>query len=275
MKRTLTLTASYLILFLCVILFLGPIVWMVYISFQPDAVAAKRLGLTMTQTANFLTNYRFIFAIRPILKIALNSLIVTVVTVLSTVILGSMTAYAITKLEFSAKNIILSLILISVMFPVYINMVPLFLIVRKLKLINTLLGAMVPHFIYGLGVFLFRQFYMGFPTDLLDSARINGYGELKIWAAIVVPLSKSAMSAVSIITFFKVYEDAIWPMIVIKNEAKMTASQMIVLFQSGTYNMNMGVSAALGVIFTIPVIILFLVTQKNFITSITMSGMKE
>ena len=266
----------YLILMILVVFFLGPIVWMVNISLDPDTVAIARIqpGINNDE-ANSLINFQFLFSIRPILRIALNSLIVTVTTVLTTLLFGSMTAYAISKLRFIGRNMILSLVLISVMFPIYINMVPLFLIVRNLNLINKLLGAMVPHFIYGLGVFLFRQFYISFPDDLLDAARISGYGELRIWLSIVVPLSKPAISAVSIITFFKVYEDAIWPMIVIKNESMMTASQMIVLFQSGTYNINKGVSAALGVIFTIPIIVLFLTTQKNFITSITMSGMKQ
>ena len=146
---------------------------------------------------------------------------------------------------------------------------------RELGIFNTLSAAMIPHLINGLAVFLFRQFYLGLPDELLEAGRIDGCSELRIWASIVFPLSKPVIVAVSILTFFKVYEDVIWPLIVIKDELTMTASQTIVLFLSGTYNMDMGVTAALGTIFTLPIVILFFMLQKHFVQGITMTGLKS
>lgn len=244
-------------------------------SLIADQVSLRHFnGNTSAGGSTLLINYRFITSIRPVSRAIVNSIIVSGGATLSTIFFGSMTGYALVKLKFTGRLVLLSLVLISVMFPVYINMVPLFLITKKLGLINTLFAAMIPHLIYGLGVFLFRQFYMTFPDELLDAARVDGYGELKLWLSIVFPLSGATAGAVGIITFFKVYEDVVWPLIVIKKDDFMTASQLISLFQSGTYNMNVGITTALGSLCTLPIIILFLFLQKSFVRSIALAGIK-
>lgn len=246
------------------VFFLGPIVMMFVESFKKGNIQSLTLD-----------NYIFLFELKPVLRIALNSIIISGLTTLTTILFGSMAGYALAKLRFFGRELLLAIVLISVMFPVYVNIVPLFLIVRSLGIFNTLTAAMVPHLIYGLAVFLFRQFYLGLPDELLEAGRIDGCGELRIWASIVFPLSKPVIVAVSILTFFKVYEDVIWPLIVIKDELFMTASQTIVLFLSGTYNMNLGLTTALGTVFTLPIVILFYTLQKYFVQGITMTGLKS
>lgn len=253
-----------MILTVFALFFLGPILMMFMESFK--TIGSQSLSLE---------NYFFLFKLKPVLRIALNSIIVAGFTTLTTIIFGSMAGYALAKLEFFGRNLLLAIVLISVMFPIYVNIVPLFVIVRSLGIFNTLTAAMLPHFIYGLAVFLFRQFYLGIPDELLEAGRIDGAGEFRLWFSVIFPISKPVIVAVSILTFFKVYEDVIWPLIVLKNELSMTASQTIVLFLSGTYNMNTGLTTALGTLFTLPIVILFYLLQRHFIQGITMTGIKS
>jgi multiple sugar transport system permease protein len=204
----------------------------------------------------------------------LNSGFVAVAITLSNLLLCSLAGYSLTKFRFRGRGLMFILILSTMMLPLEVTMVPLFLIVKRLDWANTYQGLIVPFLVDGFGVFLMRQYMLSIPSDLIDSARIDGASELRIFWMIVLPLCKPALVALAVFTFREAWDMYIWPLIIITKDSLRTLPLGISLFMS-SYGTSWDQLMAIAVLGTLPMILLFFFLQRAFIQGIAATGLKE
>ncbi len=204
----------------------------------------------------------------------LNSGFVAIAITLANLVLCSLAGYSLTKFRYRGRGVMFLVILSTMMLPLEVTMVPLFLIVKKLDWANTYQGLIVPFLVDGFGVFLMRQYIMSIPTDLIDSARIDGASELRIFSMIVMPLCKPALVALAVFTFREAWDMYIWPLIIITKDSLRTLPLGISLFMS-SYGTSWDQLMAIAVLGTLPMILLFFFLQRAFIQGIAATGLRE
>jgi multiple sugar transport system permease protein len=204
----------------------------------------------------------------------LNSALVSVAITVGNLLLASLAGYSLCKFRYVGRGALFLLILSTMMLPLEVTMVPLFLIVKKLDWPNTYAGLIVPFLVEGFGVFLMRQYLQSIPDELIEAARIDGASELRIYAQIVMPLCKPALAALGVFTFREAWDMYIWPLIIVTKDSLRTLPLGISLFMSsfGTAWDQLMAVAAIG---TLPMILLFFFLQRSFIQGIAITGLKE
>lgn len=192
----------------------------------------------------------------------LNSFVTASLTTIGTVLLSAITAYGFAKYKFKGKFLMFILILSTMMIPFEAIMIPLYLLVINLRWQDTYTGLIVPLITSAFGVFMMRQFFITFPDELIDSARIDGASEFMIFWKIALPSSKPALAALSVLTFRSQWDNLIWPLLVVQSPEKKTIPLYISQFASEKYT-NEGALMAAAVIASIPMIIIFF-TMTNY-----------
>ncbi|HSB73757.1 MAG TPA: carbohydrate ABC transporter permease [Candidatus Methylomirabilis sp.] len=207
-------------------------------------------------------------------RYTLNSAFVAVAITLGNLLLASLAGYSLSKFRYFGRGLLFLLILSTMMLPLEVTMVPLFLIVKTFNWPNTYAGLIVPFLVEGFGVFLMRQYLQGIPNELIEAARIDGASELRIFAQIVMPLCKPALAALGVFTFREAWDMYIWPLIIVTKDSLRTLPLGISLFMSsfGTAWDQLMAVAAIG---TLPMILLFFFLQRSFIQGIAITGLKE
>lgn len=198
------------------------------------------------------------------LRNILNSLIVASAVTLSTVLLASFTGFGLAKYRFRGRYIVFMMILATLMIPFEVIMIPLYLIVTKLGLQNSYAGLIAPFLVTAFGIFLMRQFYLTFPDEILDAARIDGAGEPMIFLKIILPNSIPALATLAVLTFKSQWDNLLWPLLVAQSEEMKTIPLYIVRFTAEKYT-DEGAMMAVAAIASIPILILFLTLSKHFI----------
>jgi multiple sugar transport system permease protein len=204
----------------------------------------------------------------------INSTVVAVAITLGNLLLCSLAGYSLTKFHYRGRGIMFLAILSTMMLPLEVTMVPLFLIIKDLDWQNTYQGLIVPFLVDGFGVFLMRQYMLSIPKDLIDSARIDGASEFRIFWTIVMPLCKPALVALAVFTFREAWDMYIWPLIIITKDSIRTLPLGISLFMS-SYGTSWDQLMAIAVLDTLPMILLFFFLQRAFIQGIAATGLKE
>lgn len=218
-------------------------------------------------------NYIKIWTKIPLMKFITNTAILTVIVTLLQLLTSSFAAYAFSKLRFKGKDMLFLGYIATIAMPWQVYMVPQFIMMSGMGL-NDKLGAMVCLQAFSaFGVFLMRQFYMGIPDSLCEAARIDGMSEYGIYAKIMVPLSKPAISTLTIFTFVNTWNDYLGPLIYLKTEAKKTIQLGLKMF-IGQYSSQYGLIMAGSVLSLIPVLIVFLCLQKYFVEGVASTGVK-
>jgi len=204
----------------------------------------------------------------------LNTTFIAVAITAGNLLLGSLAGYSLSKFRFFGRDVLFILILSTMMLPLEVTMVPLFLIVKKFGWPNTYEGLIVPFVVDGFGVFLMRQYLKGIPNELIEAARIDGASEWRIYWQIVMPLCKPALAALGVFTFREAWDMYIWPLIMVTKDSLRTLPLGISLFMSsfGTSWDQLMAVAAIG---TLPMVLLFFFLQRSFIQGITISGLKD
>ena len=204
----------------------------------------------------------------------LNSGFVAVAITLGNLLLCSLAGYSLAKFQYFGRGLLFILILSTMMLPLEVTMVPLFLIIKRLDWVNSYQGLIVPFLVDGFGVFLMRQYMLGIPKDLIDSARIDGASEFRIFWQIVLPLCKPALIALGVFTFREAWDMYIWPLIIVSKDSLRTLPLAISLFMN-SYATAWDQLMAIAVLGTLPMIILFFFLQRAFIQGIAATGLKE
>jgi ABC-type glycerol-3-phosphate transport system permease component len=207
-------------------------------------------------------------------RYTLNSVIVTGLVTTINVLLVTMAGYGLAKYRFAGGNLVFLAIVVTLILPLEVIMVPLFLTVRDLGWIDTYPGLIVPVIADAFGVFLMRQWFRSLPTSLLDAARIDGAGHIRTFFTIAVPLSWPAILTVAIFTFRETWDDYIWPFLIVQSDAMRTIPLGVRTLQQAELS-NFPLIMALSTLATIPLVILYFVFQRYFVRGIAGTGLKD
>lgn len=263
-------TIAVLAVIACVMLL--PYVWMVLSSLKSNMdIVSGSAGFFPSKPS--LDGYRTVFSEAPFVTWLLNSLVTSVIITVVTLFTSALAGYVFAKHQFRGKKLLFILILATMMIPFQVIMIPTYLITAELGLVNHLLAIILPNLVSSYGVFLAKQFIEEIPQELLEAARMDGSGEFRLMLRIVMPLILPMLSALGIFTFMNSWNNYLWPLIVLNDESKMTVPLALVYF-NGTHQVNYNVVMSAAVLITIPVIIMFLIFQKQFIKGLAMTGMK-
>lgn len=272
-KRNLSKTFIYIFLGSGLVLNLAPLLWMVSTSLKSPGEVFRMPPNWIPDTFVF-ENYLKVFELVPFDKFYLNSIIVSVVVTLITVILCSTAGFAFAKLEFPGRNFIFILFLSTLMIPFHVVMVPLYSIVATLGWIDTYAGLILPQISTAFGVFLMRQFMLSIPDSILEAAKIDGSSTFYTFWKIVVPIQKPAIATVAIFTFNSSWNNLLWPLLVTNTEDMRTLPVGMALFRS-VRTIDWTAVMAASVMSLIPMIIFFIIMQKQFIRGLTAGAVKE
>ncbi|MCH8123603.1 MAG: carbohydrate ABC transporter permease [Bacteroidetes bacterium] len=262
----------YIALILGAVAFAYPFVWMMLASFKPELEIG---GLTLLPSSWTLDSYRLVFESIPIVRAFLNSLIVVVAVTGSVLLFSSMIAYALSKLNWRGRETVFNTILFTMMVPGMVMLIPLYTLVVRFGWTDSLVGLIVPFLMNATAVLILRQSFLTIPGDILEAARIDGCGELRILFTIIWPLSIPAIVTAGIIVFIGNWNEVLWPIMVIRKEEWMTMPQMVALFSVGGGSFGkLGPQLAAAFMLGLPIIIVFLFFQRYFISSMASSGLK-
>jgi multiple sugar transport system permease protein len=250
-----------------------PFVWMLLGSIKPDGEILNDPGGWLPRSPT-LGNYRQWFVALHIGTYFRNSAIVAVVTVLGNLLFCSMVGYAMAKLDFPGKRPLFALVMVTLMVPGVVTFVPLFVVVAKLHLINTYAGLILPFLTAPIGVFLMRQFIRSIPDSLIEAARIDGAGEFRIFARIVLPLSGPPLATLGILTFLASWNNFLWPLVVAQNQDRYTLPVALSLYSTGEQATNYGLLLAGSVMVIAPIVAAFIALQRWFVQGVATTGLK-
>jgi len=202
-----------------------------------------------------------------------NSTIVSVVSIVSHVVLCSLAGYGFARLQFRGRNVGFFMIVATIMIPTQLLMIPTYIMFSKLGLVNTLAAAFVPWLASAFGIFLMRQFFLSIPAEVEEAAALDGANRLQIFLRVVLPLARPAMATLAIFTLLSSWNDLIWPLIAINDDNWFTVQLGIANFQ-GTRRTQWELLMAGNVVATAPLVLFFLFAQKQFVQTMTMTGLK-
>jgi multiple sugar transport system permease protein len=220
------------------------------------------------------SNYAEAWQIAPFGRYFLNTAIVAVSVTACSLFLNSLAAYAFARLRFQGRDLLFMLLLATMMIPFQVTMIPTFLILKQLGWLDSYLGLTVPGFAGAFGIFMLRQFMLSVPEDLLDAARIDGCSEFRIYHQIMLPLCKPALATLAVFTFMSAWNDFMLPLLVVKSGEMRTLTLAVAALSSGLYVMSFPLMMAAATFIIVPVIVVFLFSQRFFTRSIVLGGLK-
>jgi fructooligosaccharide transport system permease protein len=267
----------FLTILACVFMF--PLIWMVASSFKTEPMVYKDLNsikafMLPAFNSNYFHNYVDVLNKLPIVKSEFNSLFYISIIIVLSLLVNSLAGYAFARLKFPFKNLIFTILLSLMIIPGQTVMLPLFSIVFKLGWVNSYLGLIIPAVASPFYIFLFRQTFMGIPVDIEEAATIDGAGTYTIFFKLIMPLAKPIYATISILIFIALWNDFIWPVMIISDPSKATIQMTLsTLFSIQPKDLSQ-IMAALTFV-TIPVLILFLFMQKYYVQGIAGTGSKN
>ena len=267
-------TLVYVILLIITAAMIVPFLWMLSASIKSNREVFLMDPFVWIPEQPKWDNYIKIWTKIPLLKFVQNTVFLTLVVTFLQLLTSSFAAYSFAKLEFKHKNALFLAYIATIAMPWQVYMVPQFIMMRSMGLNDKLLAMICLQAFSAFGVFLMKQFYEGIPSELCEAARIDGMSEYKIYAKIMLPLSKPSLSTLTIFTFVNTWNDYLGPLIYLKTETKKTIQLGLKMF-IGQYSAEYGLIMAGSVVSLIPVIIVFLCLQKYFVEGIATSGMKN
>ena len=254
------------------LLFLTPFLLMVVSAFKTQA-EVLRTPPTIFPVAPTLDGFRTLLHDAPYGQWYRNSMVVATAVTAAVLLTSSLAGYVFAKFEFPAKRALFLLVLSTMMIPFPVLLIPTYLIVDKLELLNSLWALIVPGMVSAFGIFLMRQFIAGIPNDLIEAARIDGASEWSIYGRIIVPLVRPALAALGVFSFLASWNDYLWPLVAINDLEKSTVPLALAFFntaQAQRYDLIMA-AATLAVA---PVLVVFLIFQRQIVKALVLAGMK-
>jgi ABC-type glycerol-3-phosphate transport system permease component len=268
--------------FLCLfaVLYLFPYIWMVAMSFKPDAEVYSGhifpTSPTWEQYQRLISGYKFkdLTLVIPFLTYYKNTAFVTVVSLALVLLTDALAAYGFAKFNFRGKNLLFWLMIGTMLLPLYSTLIPTFWLFSKVKLINTYHALIWPSVVDAYGIFLLRQYMETIPSELLDAAKVDGAGPFRIFWQIMLPLSRPALGTLAIFRFLFVWNDYLWPLIVLRKQEMFTLALGIANMELRQGMVVWGSQMAASVLATLPVIVLVLIMQGQFLRGLTTGAFK-
>ncbi len=266
--------AIYLVLAAFAAVLIIPLLWMLSASLKGNEEIFAIPPTWFPEEIRW-ENYAEVFDRLPFLAYLRNTTYITTLTILGTVFSSSLVAYAFACLRWPGRDKLFIFVIATMMLPLHVIMIPLFVIFKELHWLNTYKPLIVPAFLGGgaFNIFLLRQFFLTIPRDLFDAARIDGCSEWRLYWNIAMPLARPALITVAILTFMFSWNDFLGPLIYLSDQAKNTLALGLALFV-GQHQTEWGILMAASIIMMIPMVIIFFFFQRYFIQGFTMSGLK-
>lgn len=271
-RRRATRVSLYVVLTILGIAAALPFVWMILASFK-TAAEIRQIPPTFWPQEASLDSYRTILddPELPLLLFYRNSLFIAVMNALTTLFTGSLLGYVFAKFTFRGRQPLFWFILATMMIPTQVTMIPAYLILLQLDLLNNLWGLIVPSFIDAFAIFVMRQFILSIPNDEIYSARVDGASEWRIYRSIVLPQLRAPLATLGMLTFMFSWNAYLWPLIVLTEQNKRTLP-IILTWYSTQHSSQLNLVMAASVLIVIPVLIVFALSQKWIVRGLTLTG---
>jgi multiple sugar transport system permease protein len=263
----------HIALTLGLVVMIMPFVWMLLSSFKLTR-EVRQTPPTWIPEEPTTQNYRDLFDRLDFPRFFVNSTVAAVAVTAGNLLFCSMLGYALAKLEFPGKRILMGFMLGTLMIPAFVTFMPLFVIVANMNLTNTRWGLILPFLAGAFGAFLMRQFITGIPDDLLDAARVDGAGEFRIFFRIVLPLCGPALATLAVLTFLTQWNSFLWPLVVASSEEQWTLPVALALFSIGEQRSEVALQMAGATAVVVPVVVLFFAMQRYVIRGVATTGIK-
>lgn len=271
-SKTLNKTLTYVALILGSVVMIFPFVWMLLTSFKTQAesmAVPPQLLPSQWNLDNFITALESL----PFVNLYVNTALLILFRVLCAVVFSSMAGYAFAKLNFPFKKLLFTIVLVQMMLPSQIFIIPQYLMLARMGLTNTIFALVFPGLVSAFGTFFLRQTYLGIPNEIAEAAYLDGCNKWQTFTRVMLPLTGSSMAALAIFTAVFAYSDLMWPLICNIDLNMMTLSAGLSTL-NGQYTTNFPVLMAGSLLAMIPMVILYLIFQKQFIQGIAMTGGK-
>ena len=272
LSRHLIDAACWLALVAGAVVMIFPIYWMFATAVRPHAEIFEAVARLVPSSFSW-SNFHAVLTRYPVLTWVNNSVIIAVVAVVLTVFINLLCGYTFAKFRFPGRNILFFAILGALMVPIQVILVPEFLIVSWLGLLNTHLGVILPRAAEAFGIFMVRQFMVSIPDELIEAARLDGAGEFAIFLRIVLPLSKPIIAVLVIFTFMWRWNDFAWPLVALTDRDMFTILLGLNLLR-GEVNPDWGNVMALALLSLMPMLVIFLAFQRYLVQGIASTGLK-
>ncbi|MCX6090094.1 MAG: carbohydrate ABC transporter permease [Candidatus Atribacteria bacterium] len=267
----------YLFMIIVTVFTLAPTAWMISTSLKPKWEVFESVVRWIPKTFT-LDNYIRSFQLLPLFNWLSNSAVVAVFTLLLTLFCDILVAYAFGKMEFRGKSFLFTLVLITVMVPIYSTAVPMYKLTRWMGFMDTKTGIILPQAAEAIGVFLLTQFFRSIPRELSEAAKIDGASQWTIVWRVVVPLSVPAITVLTILTLANSWNNFFWPLVIAQSNASITLpvglSSVMSGVSEGAEAREYGLIMATSIIACLPIVVAFLFLQRRFIEGISMTGIK-
>ncbi len=264
-KTIISYVFTYLLLILVAILCAGPFVWLLLSSLR---TGANIYNLHFQLSDFSLANYTGVMEFMDLSKYLSNTVIITFGGILLDVVLSSLCAYPLATMDFKGKNVIFTILIGTMIIPAAAGMIINYLIISNMHLLNTMLGVILPSSVKAFSIILMRQAYLGIPKELIEAARIDGAGELRIWKEVMLPGIRPSVSTIIIFDFIANWNAFLWPIIVLQDPEKYPLATAL-QYLNGSFSYKFGYVAAGTIISIIPVLMVFVLFQKNYIEAVS------
>lgn len=271
-KKILTDNIFYLGALLIAIIVTVPFYWMIITSLKSKG-ALMALPIQWIPKKPSLKAYEKVFSLFPFFKAIANSAFITFAYTAITLLSASMAAFAITKIKFKGANVILAVYLASMMIPTQITLIPLFIIMNKLNLVNTYTSVIGPSIFRAFGIFLMVQSMRSLPNDYIEAAKIDGARLRTIYFKIIIPMVTPSLATLGISTFMEAWNDYLWPLVMLSDKNKMTLT-LALNSLNGQYGTEYNVLMAGSLISVVPIIVVYIFAQTKMKQGITLGGVK-
>ena len=251
---------------------LTPLVWMVSASLMPTGEASSIPPRLVPSTVTF-AHYRDLFTRLDVGRNALNSLVLATAVTIASVLLNSLAGYAFAKLRFTGRAQLFRTLMAALVIPTQVAMLPLFLLLRAVGLVNTYWGVILPSIASIFGIFLVRQYAQSIPDELIEAARIDSAGELTIFRRLILPLCRPILVTLVVFTFLAIWNDFLWPLIVLTDQSMYTFLVALANLE-GEYHQDIELMMSGAVLTMTPVLLLFLALQRYYLEGIMLGSTK-
>jgi multiple sugar transport system permease protein len=258
------------------LIFIVPILWMLATSFKTDQEAFTA-GIKWIPEVFTLENYQYSLAGNsdtPVLQWMGNSIFVGVVGTLIVLVVDTLAAYGLARLDVPFKKLLISIFIGSLTIPWVITFLPLYMEFSTLGLLDTYAVLILPYSSNAFGVFLLYQYFLSFPKELEEAAFLDGANKMQVFVKIVLPSARPVIWTLAIFTFMGIYNDFLWPLVTTNSPEMRTITTGIAIMQQGSFVSSPGRLMALTSIATIPAVLLFIIGQRSFIKGVNQSGIK-
>jgi multiple sugar transport system permease protein len=272
-SSSLTRVIQILLITIGAVFMLVPFLWMFTTAFKtptelniwPPSFLPKSFDLQ---------NFRAVFTAAPFHKYFMNSVFMAVISSFSIVLTSTLAGYIFGKFDFFGKNVLFSFILATAIVPFEIYMIPLYIQMQQLSLVNTFLGLVMPYFVMSFGIFFMRQnIIQQIPDEIVESARVEGASEWRIFAQILMPLCYAPMSALGIFAFIEAWNSFVWPLLIVNVKELYTMELGLAMFQS-SFGIDISVISAGSLMSIAPILLVFIFLRRYILDSISMTGIK-